>query len=497
MSLISLVFAVFLFVSILVYRLLPTGFRLLWLLLISFAFYATWSLPFALAVAFVALVNYFLGKLILSKADQKKHPVWLWVGLLFNLFFLVFSKYFSLFVPDLIRKLQLVSDRWNTGSLTILVPIGVSFLFIQFVIYLLDIYHQRIAAKDRLIDFLIYAFYFPKLLSGPIEKPKTFFSQLESPQPISKNLTEKSLSLIAIGLMRKLLVADPLTALIHPKSFLNPGSVPLVVVFFDLIAYAFALYYDFAGYSSIARGVSLLFGIELNRNFHIPYLSRNFNEFWSRWHISLSNVLRDYIYFPLSRWLASRIPKRNNVLHLIVPPMITMLASGLWHGISWNMLFWGGLHGLYQIIEKLIHRNKSYKPVSEQNRLQRSLSIFLVFFLVLTAWIPFRMDLPASGKFISALVPTMNRLQPYREEFYTLRKVGWTENWLNLMPDLRLLALLLVAAIPDLIQYWSKDEFGFLRWPVWLKSLSLSALILALLFVSLATYRTPFIYQGF
>lgn len=497
MTITSLAFVAFVAGSVLVFRMLSPKLRGVWLLVCSLVFSSTWSLPFTVALALLGLGNFLLGKKVFSARDNKRLPAWLWTGLLFNLAFLVFARHMDFFVPGLMDRLEALSVTWNNASLTLLVPIGISFLFVQCVIYLLDIYHQRVQAETRLLSFLVYLFYFPKLLSGPIEKPKVFLSRLENPSPFTKDLVSRGLVLIGSGLLRKLLIADPLTALLQPDSFINPSQVPLAVLFFDLLAYAFALYNDFAGYSSIVRGVSLLFGIDLNQNFNLPYLSRNFNEFWGRWHISLSDALRDYVYFPLSRWLALRIPKRDHVLHLFVPPMITMLASGLWHGLGWNMLVWGGLHGLFQVAERILRLRKNYKPIRERCRVARGLSVLLVFALVLIAWIPFRMELPVAGKFFSALLPSALRLQPYLGELSNLRQGNLTENWLFLLPDIRLMALVLFAVIPDLVRYWSKDEFVFLRWPVWLKSLSLSALILALAFVSLATYRAPFVYQGF
>lgn len=497
MTITSLVFFGFVIGSILLYWLLPGKLRTAWLLIISLVFCATWSLPFTVILILLSLLNFLLGRQMFRSLENRNKSIWLWLGLIFNLAFLILVRYLNFFIPQLIERINTLSSSWNTGSLTILVPIGVSFIFVQCVIYMLDIYHRRIPADARLTHFLVYILYFPKLLSGPIERPKPFLAQLDNPKPVNKEIISKSLTLIGVGLLRKLIIADPLTALIQSDSFVRPVNVPLVVLLFDLLAYAFALYNDFAGYSSIVRGVSLLFGIELNQNFNLPYFAHNFNEFWSRWHISLSDALRDYVYFPLSRWLAVRIPRRNHALNLILPPMVTMLVSGLWHGFGWNMLIWGGLHGLYQVIERVRRLRKNYRPIHERRKIIRGFSIVLVFILVLIAWIPFRMDLSTAGQFISSLIPTSARLQPYLDELYLLRHGDLTANWLNLLPNIRLLTLLIVAFIPDLVHYFSKDELNFLHWPVWLKSLALCALILALMFISLATYRAPFVYQGF
>ena len=170
-----------------------------------------------------------------------------------------------------------------------------------------------------------------------------------------------------------------------------------------LLAYAFAIYNDFAGYTAIVRGVSLWFGIELSPNFNLPYLSRNFTEFWTRWHISLSNWLRDYIFFPLSRSMMKRFPRRDHVLNIVLPSLVTLLVSGAWHGLSWNMLAWGALHGFYLVFERVWGLILPEAPQDERPRWRQRLGTLLTFLLAALAWLPFRMPLPAAWAYFKGM----------------------------------------------------------------------------------------------
>jgi D-alanyl-lipoteichoic acid acyltransferase DltB (MBOAT superfamily) len=184
--------------------------------------------------------------------------------------------------------------------------------------------------------------------------------------------------------------------MIPADAFITPLDYPGQQLLAWLIAYAFAIYNDFAGYTAIVRGVCLWFGIELSPNFNLPYYARNFTEFWNRWHISLSNWLLDYIFYPLAWSLRRRVPDQNHVLNIVLPPMITMLVSGMWHGLAWNMLLWGGLHGLFMVLERLPSLKKPPVPLNKRPRWRQRLGVLLTFSLAALAWVPFRMELPVA-----------------------------------------------------------------------------------------------------
>ena len=327
----------------LIYHRLPNKWRNLWLVLISVGFLITWSWQFVIVLTFFTWINFTISKKIDPLSPSRKK--WVAGGIVFNVLFLVVLKYNPFYLPALISCLKSMGVLHSSPALQILLPVGLSFLMVQAISYLLDVSNNRLKPELDFIKFGVYVLYFPKVLSGPVEKARTFLTRLESPLPVDRVLIERSLALILTGLFRKLVFANPLFNLIPPDALINPQSFAGQDLFFWLLAYAFAIYNDFAGYTGIIRGVSLWFGIVLTNNFNLPYFSRNFTEFWNRWHISLSNWLRDYIFFPLSRSVMKRFPERNHFFNLVIPPMVTLLVSGMWHGLSWNLLVWGALHG--------------------------------------------------------------------------------------------------------------------------------------------------------
>jgi D-alanyl-lipoteichoic acid acyltransferase DltB (MBOAT superfamily) len=225
--------------------------------------------------------------------------------------------------------------------------------------------------------------------------------------------------------------------------------------------FMFYLYNRFAGYTNIVRGVSGLFGIELSRNFAYPFFSQDFSDFWRRWHISLSSWLRDYIYMPLSRTILRRNPSRSNKANLILPPLATMLASGVWHGGSLSILVWGAVNGVYIVLENLLMLFRSITPGVKRPWWRRISSSVFVVGLMLLAMIPFFMDLPTSKVFLYRLV------------------YGW--DWG--IPDFRPLVIVVLSLLLDWIQYRHNDEFVFLKWPNWARSISAATAVFIILVV--------------
>jgi D-alanyl-lipoteichoic acid acyltransferase DltB (MBOAT superfamily) len=296
---------------------------------------------------------------------------------------------------------------------------------------------------------------------------------------VDNALLARSVTLIVVGLVRKIAIADTLTALVPNFAFFLPGRFSAPELAFYLLAYAFALYNDFAGYTSIARGVSGLFGIELSPNFLQPYFSRTFTEFWNRWHISLSQWLRDYIYFPLSRVLARRLPNRQHIVNLVVPPMVTMLVSAAWHA-NWlhkTMLLWGVMHGLYLVGERVIWLNRPLQPPDRWPRLQQVLGLLIVFTLTTLAWVPFR---EGSG---------------FGQTLQVWRRLVDLHAWV--MPDLRILIVVIPALILDWLQWRRQDETVFLRWPVLARATALAFAVVVIYLNLNPAGSAPFVYQGF
>ncbi len=325
-----------------------------WLAAASIAFLLSWSVQAALTLLIITTANFLMGQ-ILGK-EEKRRSLVLWLGIGFNLLALIGLKYAGFYLPAVTALIKALGGQ-DSGALQILMPIGLSFISVQMISYLIDVYRRQAKPETDWVRFCIYGLYFPKILSGPIERARTFLPRLANPQPLTDQSLARALGLIGVGLVRKVIIANSLYALLPADLFVTPLNYPAQLLALWLAAYSFYLYNDFAGYSALARGVSGLFGIELTQNFNTPFAAQNFSDFWNRWHISLSAWLRDYIYFPLARALRTRIPDSEHKIHVILPPLVTMAVSGLWHGVGWNMLLWGGLHGVYQVVERLLNLN--------------------------------------------------------------------------------------------------------------------------------------------
>lgn len=487
MNITSLAFLLATGLFTLAYWLLPSRFRVAWLLLGSLAFLASWSWQFILVLLVLAVANFFLAKTLGTHPSRG----FLWTGIAFNVAALILIKYNGFYTPALATLLQHIGFSTAPGGLSFLVPVGISFLAVQFIATLVDVHLKRIPFDSDPLVFAVYVFYFPKLLSGPIERYKDFSVRIRQPDKPSP----RHLALILVGLIRKIILADSLHALLPSDLFLSPSSYPAPLLLAFLLTFAFALYNDFAGYTSIVRGVSGLLGIQLTNNFRTPYFSRNFNEFWTRWHISLSNWLRDYIFFPVSRFLLRKFPNRAHAFHIIIPPILTMLVSGLWHSLSWNLFAWGGLHGLYLVGERLFTLRSRHAP-DELPKWRQELSALIVFTLVVFAWIPFSMNLTTAGEFLSSLARSNWHLWEFRHAFTQLLAGATSNQWMPwLFPFIQMTTFLVPAVLLDIAQY--KDELTFLEWHRWLQVVLVVLVMIAFFLLSFTETGTPFVYQGF
>jgi D-alanyl-lipoteichoic acid acyltransferase DltB (MBOAT superfamily) len=494
MTVTSLLFFVFAALAALVYHFLPVKFRNLWLLLVSAGFVASYSWQFVLVLAFFTLINYWIGLKMQNQPEKSRG--WSYFGLVFNLLFLFILKYNNFYLPAFGRLLKTFGLFASDQTIQIVVPIGLSFLMVQAISYILDLRNKRLPAETDPVKFAIYIFYFPKLVSGPIERAKTFLPKLGQPKIVDKELIERSAALILMGLFRKLVIADPLFNLIPADAFTKPGTYSGQFLLGFLLAYSFALYNDFTGYTAIVRGVSLWFGIELSPNFNLPYLSRNFTEFWSRWHITLSNWLRDYIYFPLSRTIAKKTPQYSRFLNLVLPPLVTMLVSGMWHGLTWGMLAWGFLHGLYQIIERLPSMKKSITPLNEQPKWRQWLGTGTTFIFASLAWLPFHTTIPQCLQFLKGLFLWQ------KPDFWDLRMtlLGREKysSWdIFHLPSPILMSVLVIAVIFDILQLKGKREEFLLDWPRAAIILFIVVLLVMAILAGFSDQVAPFVYQSF
>jgi len=349
----SLQYALFLPVTLLLYWTLPHRLRIggrqlptrqLWLLLASYAFYWAGAGWFLAMLVFTTVVDYNVGR-FLERTEGESHRRWiLAISLAVNLGALGFFKYSGFFVEQFDELLGKAGLSPGLPILRVALPIGISFYTFQSIAYVVDVYRRDIEACDDLVDFATFVAFFPQLVAGPISRAKALVPQLrkERQRPDGAQVTS-GLMLMLLGLLKKVVVADSLAPMVN-QAF-DGKHQGTSVALAGIIGFAFQIYADFSGYTDIARGSARLLNVELIHNFRQPYLSRSVTEFWRRWHISLSNWLRDYLYIPLGGNRGGRWRTYRNL-------MVTMLLGGLWHGAGWPFIIWGGLHGLYLAIER-------------------------------------------------------------------------------------------------------------------------------------------------
>ncbi|WP_295670701.1 MBOAT family O-acyltransferase [uncultured Mucilaginibacter sp.] len=252
-----------------------------------------------------------------------------------------------------------------------MLPIGISFYTFHSLSYTIDIYHKKIEPTRDYIAYASFVCFFPQLVAGPISRAKDMLPKLLRKREIDAEKMTSGLSQMILGFFKKMVVADSIGVMVD-STYSNLHVVSDLQILFATVFYSFQIYCDFSGYTDIALGLGKMFGIELRVNFNRPYFSRNFSEFWERWHISLSSWLRDYLYIPLGGNRKGKLFTYRNL-------MITMLLGGLWHGASYNFIIWGGLHGLYLVVQRQF-----------KFKLPNAIAIVLTFALTTLAWVFFR-----------------------------------------------------------------------------------------------------------
>ena len=471
----SLGFAAFVLAVLIAYYLLAGRRQNLLLLIASYVFCAAWN-PWFVAVVLVSSVLNYLVALRLGASAGSSKRAWLWTGIGLNLAGLVAFKYIdqtARYSSVLFRLLGITLPQ-----AAILQPIGISFYTLQALSYLMDVYASQLPPTGSFLEVSLYLAYFPKLLAGPIERAGHFFEQIRAQTPVTNREFGEATVKITVGLVRKLVIADRLMPFVPPEIFTQPRSFTAPDLLFWWLAYAFVIYNDFAGYTSIARGVSELFGVRLSPNFEQPFLATSFVDFWNRWHISLSHWLRDYVYLPVSRALLRRNPSGRYLPNLLVPPLITMFISGLWHGAVPHLLFWGLLNGALQGIER-VYKSRVRVTAARPPRWRKALSIAGTLILMFLISVPFRLEVPETFTF-------------------WLQLLHWgARTSLTFAGIIRPVLAIALSLALDLAPMPARDETGWLRRRPALQS---AALAVAILFIFLATRQqatAPFIYQQF
>lgn len=366
----------------------------------SLFFYVSWDIRFLGILAFVWAVIFYIPRRI-SSTERFAAARWKTLGVALLLTVLFLFKYFDFFLGSLLSLLSIDPASGHAVSLKLIVPLGLSFYTFVSISYILDVHSRKVEASKSLLDNALFVSFFPLILAGPIEKGSHWMPQVREFQPFKLENVRDAFERMLLGYLLKVAVADPLVPLCDDV-FNRCGSAGSGELAAAGVGYSLLILADFAGYSLIARGTAKLFGYDIVRNFEQPYFSRSFSEFWRRWHISLSTWIWSYVFHPLmNRILRFLQPLGFRTTHTevsasyAVSVLLTMLLCGLWHGAGFTFVVWGGLHGVFLVIERLLVYGR--KPISTRKRirgfkgmLQAGVSWVVVFSLVTLAWIVFR-----------------------------------------------------------------------------------------------------------
>lgn len=490
----SFAFIVFFPIVVILYLIVPTRLRSLWLLIASYYFYMSWEPAYGILIAVITAITYAGGRLIGSSKDssnQRIACVYLTLTVLFCIGTLCFCRYPNFVIRHLNIPLSIVGIP-AISELSIVLSVGVSFYTLQALGYVIDVYRGKTTAERNPVNYALYVSFFPTLISGPIERSTNLLPQIKRITEIKVRDYDRivnGLITMLYGLFLKMVIADRLSILVNNvySKYMMYQSTELVA---GSLAYTLQIYCDFAGYSLTAIGAAQVLGLNLKENFNTPYLATSIKDFWRRWHISLSSWLRDYVYISLGGNRCSKFRRYVNI-------MITFLVSGLWHGNGLTYIVWGGLHGLYQVVGDLLSsvRGRIFRNVKKDCFSYRFGQIAITFSLVNFAWIFFRAD--SLGVAIVYIERMFTRINPWALFDGTLYELGLDVTEIHIV-----IFGLIIMVLVDLLRYRKGQQFSdflmsqnlYFRWFV---SITLIVMILVYGEYGAAYDAQSFIYMQF
>lgn len=483
----SLAFAIFFIIVFLLYWLLPHKYRWLLLLASSYYFYISWGFELVIWLILTTCISYLSAKAIEKSKDSTIKKRYMLIAIIGCLSILFIFKYFNFFFNNITDFLRLFSLPIDKLTLKLMLPIGISFYVFKTLSYVIDVYKGNLTAEKHFGIYALYVSFFPQLIAGPIDRASNIIHQFYEEKYFDYIRVTYGLKLLAWGFFKKLVIADNLAIYVN-RVFDNVNeysglSLIVVAVFFTI-----QIYCDFSGYTDIAIGVAKMLGITSMKNFASPYFSRSTQEFWRRWHISLSTWFRDYVYIPLG---GSKVKECRHYGNL----MITFLLSGLWHGANWTFIVWGGLHGFFLVIATMIRKQKqkSYKSLglSENNLLVYWINVAITFILVCFLWIFFRANTIGDAfYFINHMFDGLEITKTYLKTVYN--SLGF-----DLITVVNVFISIIILAVVDFAQLKRDmvEELGkkplFIRWTIYV------AIVLMVLFNSPFDSGSEFIYFKF
>ncbi|HKW86269.1 MAG TPA: MBOAT family O-acyltransferase [Nitrospiraceae bacterium] len=413
------VFFVFFLIVYPVYLLVRRNNRLMnvWLMLASYTFYGWWNPWYLLLLFGTSAIDYLM--VLLMERKQWTRTLWLIISLVSNFGFLGYFKYtgfitdncnvlfaqlgFSFQLPDpaaypnAVLGMFGVPDNWYFQH--VILPIGISFHTFQSMSYTIDAYRGSIQTERSFVRFLTFVSFFPQLVAGPIERASNLLPQLRGKPAITRQDLADGLSLFLVGFFKKVALADYLAKYVDPV-YGNPGQFQAPALILATLAFGWQIYFDFSGYTDMARGIAQLMGFRLMLNFNNPYTATGLGDFWNRWHISLSTWFKDYLYFPLGGSRGGTWGTYRNMF-------LTMVISGIWHGAAWTFVIWGALHATGRCLTREMERTEFY-----QDRVPRLVKQFWVFTFVTFTWIFFRAESLEDAVLVIRRIFTTNWTDP-------------------------------------------------------------------------------------
>lgn len=371
----SLEYLFFLPTVVIAFWLLPHRFRHAMLLLASYLFYMSWSPVMVLLIIAMTVFNFFWGNLIHAAGEKQKKKLLLVLGLVANLLCLGYFKYANFFIDSFLSAFSFIFVAHNNAhfALSIILPLGISFFVFEFVHYLVDIYRGNKPLESFTL-FALFAAFFPTQIAGPIKRYQDFSKQMMEEKKFQLAYLDEGVPLIILGLAKKVLIANNLATIADMMAnSITSYSAPELWIF--AYAFAFQVYFDFSGYTDIARGSAMLFGYRIPINFKMPFIADSMSDLWRRWHITLTNWLRDYLLIPISGF-------RGSSTRFAIATLITMTVCGLWHGASWNFVLWGFYFGVCLVINNYFKRwreNTEFLKSFFESKYFHALSVFLTF----------------------------------------------------------------------------------------------------------------------
>lgn len=392
----SINFMIFFPIVTFLYFVIPDRWKKYWLLLSSYYFYMCWNAKYIVLIIFSTVITYVSGLLLeriegkqYESSVERRYKNYVVAGsAVLNLGVLFWFKYLN-FALDLLGKvLARVHIEWNMPVYDIILPVGISFYTFQALSYTMDVYRDEIKAEHNFCSYALFVSFFPQLVAGPIERSKNLLKQMSVPHKFNYERAREGFLMMLWGFFLKIVLADRI-ALFVDTVYADQAAFPGLFLVVATVLFAIQIYCDFYGYTSIAIGTAKILGFTLMENFDAPYLSTSVSGFWRRWHISLTSWFKDYLYIPLG---GNRKGKCRKYLN----KMIVFLVSGLWHGADLSYVVWGGLNGLYQILEEifspLCSRLVKFFRLHRESLGHKAMKMILTFCLVDFTWIFFRAE---------------------------------------------------------------------------------------------------------